>query len=76
MEQDLNYKGIRYIIGVDKGQGRSWVIYPDDGPAEGAALGQARITGPRGSFKEAVIAAREAIDEWLLHHPVADNTGS
>lgn len=68
MEQVLSYRGVRYVIFPQSGESRLWVIYPEGGPEDGAADGFARIEGPRGSFKSAVMAARQAIDAWIADH--------
>ena len=67
MEQDLVYRGVRYVVRSEIDGSREWVIYPDDGPTDGAAHGTARGEEgvlARGSFKEAALAAQAAIDAW------------
>ncbi len=68
MEQTLHYRGITYVIGIETDGMRSWSVHGDpDGPAPQSVLasGVARARGLRGSFKGAVMAARDAIDERL-----------
>ncbi|MBB3173568.1 hypothetical protein FHR90_001391 [Endobacter medicaginis] len=65
MEQELEYRGIRYVVGPQQGEIRRWAIYPDGAPKGGTASGVARTTRARGAFKEAVNNACAAIDEWL-----------
>lgn len=65
MEQVLLHRDVRYVVGSAHGDARNWVIFPKDGPADGAASGVARLQGTRGSFKAAVMEARAAIDAWL-----------
>ena len=65
MEQEIEYKGVRTVIGGERDGSRYWAIFPEGAPPEGAISGVARADGSRGSFKEAVFASREAIDEWL-----------
>ena len=65
MQQSLIYRDCRYVIGPENDRGRSWTIFPEDGPEKGAAGGTARGEGLRGSFKVAVHTAQEAIDRWL-----------
>lgn len=67
MEQTLTYRGIQYVVGSESGDGRSWAVFPHGLETEAALRGQARITGPRGSFKQAVFAAQSAIDDWLTN---------
>jgi hypothetical protein len=62
MEQDLIYRGIRYVIGPEKDRQRCWTVYPEAGEP---VSGLARLSGARGSFKQAVNAARMAIDHCL-----------
>ena len=65
MQQTLNYRECRYVIGPENDRGRVWAIYPEDGPQDGADRGTARGEGLRGSFKVAVHTAQQAIDRWL-----------
>lgn len=65
MEQEIEYRGIRTVIGGERHGRRHWAIFPEGAPPEGAASGIARADGTRGSFKEAVFASREAVDSWL-----------
>jgi hypothetical protein len=65
MDQILHYRDVRYVIGHEQSSSRQWVIYPADGPADGARRGSATGDGYRGSFKVAVFAAQLAIDQWL-----------
>ncbi len=65
MEQEIEYRGVRTVIGGERDGRRQWAIFPDGAPAEGVASGIARADGSRGSFKEAVFASRAAVDEWL-----------
>lgn len=65
MEQILFYRDVRYVIRHEQSAVREWVIYPADGPPEGARSGRASADGLRGSFKSAVFAAQRAIDEWV-----------
>lgn len=65
MQQDLTYRGCRYVVGPENDRGRNWTIFPEDGPEAGAARGTARSEGLRGSFKVAVHTAQQAIDRWL-----------
>lgn len=65
MEQEIGYRGVRIVISHEIDGGRRWEVFPESAAAEGAACGIARAGGPRGSFKEAVLAARAAVDEWL-----------
>ncbi|WP_428391675.1 hypothetical protein [Lichenicoccus sp.] len=59
MEQALVYRDVRYVIGPEQDGHRIWTI--DASKASGVAVG----SGARGSFKAAVMAAREAIDQRL-----------
>ena len=68
MQQILNYRDCRYVIGQDTDRGRSWTIFPSNGPEAGAEGGIARGEGLRGSFKVAVHTAQSAIDRWLATH--------
>ncbi len=65
MQQSLTYRDCRYVIGPESDRGRSWTIFPEDGPEAGAARGTARSEGLRGSFKVAVHTAQQAIDRWI-----------
>ena len=65
MEQEIEYKGVRTVIGGERDGSRHWAIFPEGAPPEGAVSGIARADGSRGSFKEAVFASREAVDAWL-----------
>ena len=63
MEQELEYRGIRTIIGGQRDGARRWAVHPDGAPS---VSGVARAdTSRRGSFKEAVFAARIAVDSIL-----------
>jgi hypothetical protein len=62
MEQTLLYRDTRYVIGPEQDGQRRWTILHPDGPPES---GLSAGSGLRGSFKTAVLAAREAIDEKL-----------
>ena len=66
MDQEIEYKGVRTVIGAERDGRRQWAVFPQGAPPEGAISGIARADGSRGSFKEAVFASREAIDEWLV----------
>ena len=65
MEQVLHYRGIRYVISHEQSGRREWVIYPPDGPDDGAERGMAAAESLRGSFKAAVHAAQRTIDALL-----------
>lgn len=65
MEQELEYRGVRIVISVERDGRRHWAIFPEGAPQEGAASGVARADATRGSFKEAVYASRHAVDSWL-----------
>jgi len=65
MEQVLIYRDVRYVISHEQDSRREWVIYPDGGPPDGAERGFAAADGLRGSFKAAVFAAQQAIDQWV-----------
>ena len=65
MQQSRAYRDCRYVIGPESDRGRSWTIFPEDGPEAGAARGTARSEGLRGSFKVAVHTAQQAIDRWI-----------
>lgn len=69
MEQILHYRDVRYVVGTEHCQQRTWTIYPVDGPSCGAATGVVGTHGLRGSFKAGVMAARGAIDAWLDGDP-------
>lgn len=69
MEQELEYRGIRTVIGGERDGVRRWAIHPAGAPPEGAASGLAKADGTRGSFKEAVFASRGAVDDWLGSTP-------
>ena len=69
MDQELEYRGVRTLIGIERDGIRRWSIHPASGPADGAAAGYARAENSRGSFKEAVFASREAIDALLSAGP-------
>ena len=67
IEQELEYRGVRTVIGGERCGARPWIIHPDGAPP---ISGLARADGSRrGSFKEAVFAARHAVDA-LLEDPV------
>ena len=59
MEQGLIYRDVRYVVGPEQDGHRIWTI--EASQASGVAVG----SGARGSFKTAVMAAREAIDQHL-----------
>jgi len=61
MEQILLYRDVRYVVGPEQDGQRLWTIHLDGEPESGIAAG----SGLRGSFKTAVLAAREAIDAHL-----------
>ena len=61
MEQTLLYREIRYVIGQEQDGRRRWSIHPDGSTMSGVVSS----SGLRGSFKSAVFAAREAIDQWI-----------
>lgn len=61
MEQTLLYRDVSYVIGPEQDGHRRWTIQYDDVPEIGISGG----SGLRGSFKTAVMAAREAIDSRL-----------
>ncbi len=61
MEQTLLYRDVSYIIGPEQDGHRRWTILYDDAPEVGISGG----SGLRGSFKTAVMAARDAIDARL-----------
>ena len=65
MDQELEYRGVRTLIGTERDGVRRWSIHPAGAPPDGAASGLARAENARGSFKEAVFASRGAIDAWL-----------
>ena len=65
MEQEIVYRGVRTLISTERDGRRRWSIHPDGGPPEGVACGLSRAENARGSFKEAVFAARTAVDQWL-----------
>ena len=63
MEQELQYRGVRTVIGGECDGRRNWAIHPEGAPP---VSGVARADGGRrGSFKEAVFAARFAVDALL-----------
>lgn len=64
MDQELEYRGVRTLIGTERDGMRRWSIHPAGAGAPGAS-GVARAENARGSFKEAVFRSREAIDRWL-----------
>ena len=68
MDQELEYRGVRTLIGTERDGKRRWSIHPSGSPPDGAASGLSRAENARGSFKEAVFAAREAVDHWLANH--------
>ncbi len=68
MDQELEYRGVRTLIGTERDGFRRWSIHPDGAPDGGVASGLSRADNARGSFKEAVFAAREAVDAWLAEH--------
>ena len=61
MEQTLLYRDVEYVIGPEQDGHRLWTIRIDGLSESGIAGG----SGVRGSFKTAVMAAREAIDARL-----------
>ena len=61
MEQVLLYRDVRYVIGPEQDGHRLWTVHLGTGPQSGFAGG----SGLRGSFKSAVMTAREAIDASL-----------
>ena len=61
MEQTLIYRDVSYVIGPEQDGHRLWTIHYDGAPESGVAGG----SGLRGSFKTAVMAAREVIDARL-----------
>lgn len=61
MEQTLLYRDVRYVIGPEQDGHRLWTIHHEEALESGIAGG----SGLRGSFKTAVLAAREAIDARL-----------
>ena len=65
MDQELEYRGVRTLIGTERDGKRRWSIHPSGSPPDGAASGLSRAENARGSFKEAVFAARDAVDQWL-----------
>lgn len=65
MQQILTYRDCRYVVGPENDRGRTWTIFPENGPDGGAECGTARSEGLRGSFKVAVHTAQHAIDRWL-----------
>ncbi len=67
MEQILHYRDVRYVIGPEQDGHRLWTIHHGDGTESGLSGG----SGTRGSFKTAVMAARDAIDERLDSRLVA-----
>ncbi len=76
MEQTLHYRGVTYVVGIETDGVRAWSVRaaPVEGEADQPgqqirATGLTRARGPRGSFKGAVIAARDAIDEMLRAEP-------
>ena len=61
MEQTLLYRDIRYVISPEQDGYRHWTIHHENASESGVSGG----SGLRGSFKTAVMAAREAIDARL-----------
>ncbi len=61
MEQNLLYRDVRYVIGPEQDGHRLWTIHHEIAPESGISGG----SGLRGSFKIAVLEAREAIDARL-----------
>ncbi len=61
MEQILLYRNVQYVIGPEQDGQRLWTVHFGGGLERGVAGG----TGMRGSFKTAVMAARDAIDAGL-----------
>ncbi len=61
MEQTLLYREVRYVIGPEQDGHRHWTIHLDGASESGISGG----SGLRGSFKAAVLSAREAIDARL-----------
>ncbi len=70
MDQEIEYRGIRTVISTERDGRRHWSIHPAGAPPDGAAHGVSRAENARGSFKEAVFAARDAVDAWLDHATV------
>ena len=66
MEQILLYRDIEYVIGPEQDGHRLWTVRAEGHAESGVAGG----SGMRGSFKTAVMEAREAIDA-LLDSPTA-----
>ncbi len=65
MEQILLYRDVRYVIGPEQDGHRLWTVHLGHDAESGLAGG----SGVRGSFKTAVMAAREAIDARLDPEP-------
>ena len=65
MDQELEYRGVRTLIGKERDGRREWTIFPNGLSQESAITGVIVLGGPRGSFKEAVLASRAAIDELI-----------
>ena len=65
MEQVLIYRDVRYVIGPEQDGHRVWTV--EASQECGIAVG----SGARGSFKAAVMAARQAIDQRLGDTPGA-----
>ncbi len=61
MEQTLLYRDVSYVIGPEQDGHRRWIIHHDGTQESGVSGG----SGMRGSFKTAVLAARDAIDARL-----------
>jgi len=70
MEHSLLYRDVRYVIGPEQDGSRRWTIHPEGRGVSGIA----EASRAHGSFKVAVLAARQAIDAWLAAaagHPSA-----
>ena len=67
MEQILLYRDVEYVIGPEQDGHRLWTIRVGGVMESGIAAG----SGLRGSFKTAVMAAREAIDARLDNNAAA-----
>jgi ATP-dependent helicase YprA (DUF1998 family) len=68
MEQVLHYRGVTYVVGIETDGVRAWSVcgHPEAPIAKHLQhSGVARARGLRGSFKGAVLAARDAIDGML-----------
>ena len=65
----LFHRSVAFSIGHLRNGVREWIIFPPDGPIDGARRGQVGAKGGAGSFRLAVNAAHAAIDAWLTGAP-------